>query len=831
MAQKELVFKLKFVDENGAIVEKTAENIQDINKSISDLKKELENTELGSEAWNGLAEDLGKAENALEKTTEAINDTKNAQKSLGDQLTSAPGIVGQVSNSVKGLSQTFKALLANPVVAVIAAIVGALTLLFKAFTSTKAGGEKMEQVMAGIGAALDVLRDRVLKVGGAIIKFFSGDFAGAAEDIKGAFSGIGDEIASEFNEAMRIKAELQAITDATRELNNERAKQNTEIAKAKLVINDETKSYEEREQALQEVRQAEIALAKQEEILAQRRYEAIKAQNALSDSSKEALDEEAAAYQRLQQAQLASLQKQKELYDQEKALRDRRRAEQKARADKRKQELQQLADLEQQLNLDAIDDAEERAIKEAEIQKEAQIKQLKELNATAEQGQRILLMIVEQTQEKIRKIEEETAQKRFEEFEAYRRRLLSVDLEYINLQQQANDDFWEQILANVVNYGDEYSSNFLDVNYEIIRAFNEATGEFEEYLAESMASSMTSLEEWKNASIKYENELQIRRIKNEENTYQAFKDGLKRREELRDAELKSIDEGFDKEAERLAEKHNKGLLSETEYFTALEKIAEDADIAATRVNEAFNLNEENAKQAHYLKIQRLNKEHNEKLVKIEKDTDDAIAKIEEQKRLRQEGDIAMVAQGFNILAEIFTDNFEANKAFTQVETLLNTWLAAQKAFTSQIIPGDPTSLPRAYVAAGLAAAAGLARVAQIAATQPPEEAKAADGMVVGQGSGRMDNVSVKVSNGESIINARSTRMFGGLLSAINQAGGGRRFAAGGITGLSTQTSPETNLLNQISNLQGNTPIKTYVVSTEVSSSVSLDRQIKSRSVL
>ena len=61
MAQKELVFKLKFVDENGAIVEKTAQNLDDINQSIQDLNKELENTDLGSDQWNDLANDLGKA--------------------------------------------------------------------------------------------------------------------------------------------------------------------------------------------------------------------------------------------------------------------------------------------------------------------------------------------------------------------------------------------------------------------------------------------------------------------------------------------------------------------------------------------------------------------------------------------------------------------------------------------------------------------------------------------------------------------------------------------------------------------------------------------------
>ena len=41
MASKELVFKLKFVDENGAIVEKTAQNIKEINKSIKDLRDEI----------------------------------------------------------------------------------------------------------------------------------------------------------------------------------------------------------------------------------------------------------------------------------------------------------------------------------------------------------------------------------------------------------------------------------------------------------------------------------------------------------------------------------------------------------------------------------------------------------------------------------------------------------------------------------------------------------------------------------------------------------------------------------------------------------------------
>ena len=52
-------------------------------------------------------------------------------------------------------------------------------------------------------------------------------------------------------------------------------------------------------------------------------------------------------------------------------------------------------------------------------------------------------------------------------------------------------------------------------------------------------------------------------------------------------------------------------------------------------------------------------------------------------------------------------------------------------------------------------------------------------MVGGYGSGTSDSVNARLSKGESVINAKSTRMFKPLLSSINQAGGGVAFANGG----------------------------------------------------
>jgi len=61
--------------------------------------------------------------------------------------------------------------------------------------------------------------------------------------------------------------------------------------------------------------------------------------------------------------------------------------------------------------------------------------------------------------------------------------------------------------------------------------------------------------------------------------------------------------------------------------------------------------------------------------------------------------------------------FEHQKKIKTVTTIIDTLVGAQKAFNSQLIPGDPTSLVRAGVAATIAMTAGAARVAAIQAEQ------------------------------------------------------------------------------------------------------------------
>ena len=101
-------------------------------------------------------------------------------------------------------------------------------------------------------------------------------------------------------------------------------------------------------------------------------------------------------------------------------------------------------------------------------------------------------------------------------------------------------------------------------------------------------------------------------------------------------------------------------------------------------------------------------------------------------------------------------------------------------------------------------------------------------MVTGPGTSSSDSVPVRLSRGESVINARSTKMFGGMLSSMNQMGGGRKFASGGMVG--------NNSLSTINSLGGMTqqpmgPIKTYVVASDVSNMNEMERLEKTNSAI
>ena len=254
-------------------------------KGVDDLDKSLSKTEVSQK----------KLKNATKDTTKAQDASKKAAQRNAAGFEAVNKATGGAIRGVRGLIKQMWLLVANPVGAVVAALVLGLTALFKAFASTKGGGEKLAQMMAGVSATIDVLRDRVLKVGEALVKFFTGDFKGALEVGKEAVSGFGAEVQREFQQAADATRNLQEVADAARNLSVSRAELNKNLIKAKEIIEGSTASYDEKKKAIELVREAETKQSEDELKNAQKKLDAIVLANSLSDSGAEDLEKEAQA--------------------------------------------------------------------------------------------------------------------------------------------------------------------------------------------------------------------------------------------------------------------------------------------------------------------------------------------------------------------------------------------------------------------------------------------------------------------------------------------------------------------------------------------------------
>lgn len=168
-------------------------------------------------------------------------------------------------------------------------------------------------------------------------------------------------------------------------------------------------------------------------------------------------------------------------------------------------------------------------------------------------------------------------------------------------------------------------------------------------------------------------------------------------------------------------------------------------------NEAYNLRKAQADQA-YLQAKA---NYNAKEVEIEQAKYDAMANI-------TDGLVKLTEQ----LGESDESFAKASKVLALATIAIQTGAAIAKMVGAESGKG----------VAGLATMAGgiatiLANIAT--AIKTVRSAKfAVGGLVRGQGSATSDSNTIRVSDGESVMTARTTQMFAPLLSSLNQIGGG-----------------------------------------------------------
>jgi hypothetical protein len=196
----------------------------------------------------------------------------NGLKQIGLQARLAGvGLKKMFSGSIIGGAKTlFKVIKTGVASTGIGLLVVAFASVATYLTQTKAGAEILEKTLKTVGAAIAVITDRVAMLGGAVIKFFKGDLKGAAEDAKAAVSGVVAEIKEEVTVTMKMVDANQKLKDAQRELNVETAQSIAQVEKLKLVAEDITKTYAEREEAATKAFNIEKNLENQRIVLAEK---------------------------------------------------------------------------------------------------------------------------------------------------------------------------------------------------------------------------------------------------------------------------------------------------------------------------------------------------------------------------------------------------------------------------------------------------------------------------------------------------------------------------------------------------------------------------------
>ena len=248
-------------------------------------------------------------------------------------------IMGVSLNSVKAgfvsIGKTAKASFATIRAGIMSTGIGALVLAVGAlasfFTNTKRGADQLTQAFTAMGAVVDVLKDRLSKVGEAIKFVFSGEFKKAGEALKGTFSGITEEIKKEVGAMVALKKRTQELRDADMEFMVQKAATRQEIEKARLNAEDETKSAKERLDALKTALSLEEKTTKRELELARERLAIQQEEMALSENSAE--DEERLAQLKVDliEKETASVKMRRRVVTEVNSLENEIRAEEKAR--------------------------------------------------------------------------------------------------------------------------------------------------------------------------------------------------------------------------------------------------------------------------------------------------------------------------------------------------------------------------------------------------------------------------------------------------------------------------------------------------------------------
>lgn len=297
---------------------------------------------------------LGNVNKQLDETKTRVknlkDETDKTSKSMGQGFTAGanaaaliPGPIGQAATSIGGLTgavATLKLAFTTLKGALIATGIGAFVVvvgtLISYFTSTEAGAQKLRVIMATLGGVVSTVSNAMIGLLQGLKAIASGDILAGISKIGDSFSNLGSKAVAAAKQTNALENAMNKVLEAEDELGVRRSESNKEIANARMIADDLTKSTQERAQAIRDAGKLEEEVAQQEQAIAAERLRILedqkKARGKASEEENDAID---AAKIRLNDLERETTMRQKRLGTELQSLKNEQEAKDKERDDAR----------------------------------------------------------------------------------------------------------------------------------------------------------------------------------------------------------------------------------------------------------------------------------------------------------------------------------------------------------------------------------------------------------------------------------------------------------------------------------------------------------------
>lgn len=763
--------------------------------------------------------------------------------------------------AVMGFGKQLLALLANPIVAIIAAIAVVIKGVTDAIKGSETQSDRMAVVMARLEPIVNAVKNAFSALAAVVVTIIDvwskgvsallGFYAAAADAVAGLFglnSGLEESLKASQEATVRIAEETDAIEEANRSLVKSEAETQRDVAilRDKSIQKDKY-TLAERLAFLDEAIEKEQAVANEREEIARRELELLQLKAAQTENDAEMNDALAQAEAKVAQAEAARYETTKRLQSQRQTLIEQ---EQKEREEAAKAAAAKAKEIR-----DAAYASEEAAMKYADTLAKMRAAREQAAAATYEDGARlraeeyaraeaseIALLELRRKYGKVTRTEYER------ELTLIAERRKDFEQEELTARKEHLEELMKSVKGVLTEGIEEEIKAAQDKYAEAVKALREMqaptdadSAEYEEFYLRR-AELEKEIEEAKEKEIaaireKYRNEEYAKDIEEIEKKYAASlaaaEGNARATAEVNTARLSEeytaavetygaesveairirkeqskIEEEIAKLDDAAALLRAKGNASEVYEIkkAALERQKEaaqgNADELARIENEIAELSKSRAEQVAQNVTEMLSAANDiaTSLGDLAQARSDAEQERDEKRNEEQKAALKERLDSGKISQEEYdkevakldeeldkkTKKRQLEDAKRQKAISLLTAVTETAAAIMKSISASPLTFGLPFSA--VAAAQGAIQIATIMA-QPLPQAKR--GILVGEAaqggwlSGARHSeggIPIEAEDGEVIINRRSSARFRSLLSEINAAGGGRRFASGGMVG-------------------------------------------------